>query len=64
MTRYEITIQHTQGKNKGLSVSYAKKNLATILEIAKEAILKGDKVEIESYEIESKDFCGLILENC
>lgn len=64
MTKYKITIEHTSGKNKGCRVSYSKKNLELILEIAKKAILEGDKVNIENIEIaETKDFCELILEN-
>lgn len=64
MARYKITIEHTSGKNKGCRVSYSKKNLEFILDIAKKAILEGDKVSIETLEIaETKDFCELILEN-
>ena len=64
MTRYKITIERTSGKNKGCRVSYSKKNLELILEIAKEAISEGHKVSIETLEIaETKDFCELILEN-
>lgn len=63
MTKYRVTITRMSDKNKGLQVSYAKKRLDLILEIAKEAVEQGDKVEIQSFEIESKDFCELVLES-
>lgn len=64
MTKYKITIEYTSGKNKGRKVSYYKRRLDLILDIAKEAILDGNKVSIENFEIEEKkDFCSLILEN-
>ena len=51
MTRYQITITHTSGKNAGLKVSYSKKRLDTIMYMAQLALSEGDKVEIESFEV-------------
>ena len=52
MTRYKITITHTSGKNAGLKVSYSKKRLDAIMSIAQEAVGNGDKVELESFEVD------------
>ena len=52
MTRYQITITHTSGKNAGLKVSYSKKRLDSIMYIAQEAVGNGDKVELESFEVD------------
>lgn len=51
MTRYQITITHTSGKNAGLKVSYSKKNLDSIMYMAELALSQGDKVEIEKFEV-------------
>lgn len=57
MTRYEITIQRTQGKNKGLSVIYAKKNLSAILDIAKKKqYSKEIKLKLNPMKLNQKTF--------
>ena len=53
MTRYEITIQRTQGKNKGLSVIYAKKNLSapsiSIILFAFSAVINANDEQVSKY---------------
>jgi hypothetical protein len=60
---YRIEILHQNGKMKDRVTTFTSKRIEKILNIAKDALSKGDLVKIEQFEIEqTKDFCDIVLE--